>query len=124
MKPSMVAADALLASSMLLDDAHAVPAFARQTGQNCNACHVSFPELTPYGRYFKLSGYTLGKPLFSGHGLGLNFVPLAAMAQVGYTNTRKNHQTDPDTGESVEVNPRNDRVEICCASSWTSLSGS
>ncbi|MEO7007589.1 MAG: hypothetical protein ABI156_00440, partial [Caldimonas sp.] len=39
--------------------AHAVPAFARQTGQNCVACHVSFPELTPYGRWFKLSGYTI-----------------------------------------------------------------
>jgi hypothetical protein len=96
--------------------AQAVPSFARQTGQECIACHVSFPELTPYGRYFKLSGYTLGKPLFSGQGGGLNFVPLAAMAQVGYTSTRNNHQTDPDTGESEEVNPRNDRVEVCCAS--------
>ena len=35
-----------------------MPAFARQTGQECIACHVSFPELTPYGRYFKLTGYT------------------------------------------------------------------
>jgi hypothetical protein len=36
--------------------AAAVPAFARQTGQNCVACHVSFPELTLYGRYFELMG--------------------------------------------------------------------
>ena len=49
---------ALLASS-----AQAVPAYARQTGQNCIACHVSFPELTPYGRWFKLSGYTIGSSL-------------------------------------------------------------
>ena len=41
--------------------ANAVPSFARQTGQECIACHVSFPELTPYGRYFKLTGYTIGK---------------------------------------------------------------
>ena len=27
--------------------AHAVPAYVRQTGQECIACHVSFPELTP-----------------------------------------------------------------------------
>jgi len=42
--------------------AHAIPAYARQTGQNCQACHAGgqFPELTPYGRLFKLSGYTLG----------------------------------------------------------------
>jgi hypothetical protein len=34
----------------------AVPAYARQTGQNCVACHAGgqFPELTPYGRLFKL----------------------------------------------------------------------
>ena len=30
--------------------------------QECIACHVSFPELTPYGRYFKLTGYSIGKP--------------------------------------------------------------
>ncbi|PRC93195.1 cytochrome C [Solimicrobium silvestre] len=42
--------------------AHAVPAYARQTGQNCVACHAGgqFPELTPYGRLFKLTGYTIG----------------------------------------------------------------
>lgn len=28
-------------------EAGAVPAFARQTGMACMACHVSFPELTP-----------------------------------------------------------------------------
>jgi hypothetical protein len=44
---------------LAVSTAHAVPAFARQTGQNCVACHVSFPELTPYGRWFKLSGYTI-----------------------------------------------------------------
>lgn len=43
--------------------AQAVPAFARQTGQNCVACHAGgqFPELTPYGRMFKLTGYTIGQ---------------------------------------------------------------
>ncbi len=40
----------------------ALPVFARQTGQNCVACHAGgqFPELTPYGRLFKLTGYTIG----------------------------------------------------------------
>ncbi|MFM0390146.1 cytochrome C, partial [Paraburkholderia dipogonis] len=30
--------------------AHALPIFARQTGQSCVACHAGgqFPELTPY----------------------------------------------------------------------------
>ena len=40
--------------------AQAVPVFARQTGHNCEACHTSPPELTAYGREFKLNGYTFG----------------------------------------------------------------
>ena len=42
---------------------NALPAFMRQTGQNCAACHAGgqFPELTAYGRLFKLTGYTLGE---------------------------------------------------------------
>src|SRR5271165_2662928 len=40
--------------------AQAIPLFARQTGHECQACHISFPELTAYGREFKLNGYTFG----------------------------------------------------------------
>ncbi|MHB1334257.1 MAG: hypothetical protein ACYCY1_16855, partial [Sulfuriferula sp.] len=52
----------LMALMSFSNSAQAVPAFARQTGQNCVACHAGgqFPELTPYGRLFKLTGYTLG----------------------------------------------------------------
>lgn len=46
-----------------LNYAEALPLFSRQTEQNCVVCHAGgqYPELTPYGRYFKLTGYTLGK---------------------------------------------------------------
>ncbi len=91
-----------------IGQADAVPSYARQTGQECIACHVSFPELTPYGRYFKLTGYTIGKTAFSKE--GVNYVPLAVMAQASVTNTRKNHETDPDTGESVPVTQRNNSL--------------
>jgi hypothetical protein len=73
--------------------AHAVPAYARQTGQNCVACHVSFPELTPYGRWFKLSGYTIGTR---------QTIPLAVMAQVGVTTIKHN-----DDGSGGLVSARN-----------------
>ncbi|MBE0649809.1 MAG: cytochrome C [Bacteroidales bacterium] len=39
--------------------AFAVPSFARQTGLSCAACHTVFPELTAFGRQFKLNGYTM-----------------------------------------------------------------
>jgi hypothetical protein len=42
--------------------AHAVPSFARQTGLACEVCHTSPPELTAFGRLFKLRGYTLSSP--------------------------------------------------------------
>jgi hypothetical protein len=42
----------------LLAPAEALPSFARQTGQPCTTCHAGFPELTPYGRMFKLRGYS------------------------------------------------------------------
>ncbi|MES2293689.1 MAG: cytochrome C [Pseudomonadota bacterium] len=48
---------AMLAGSA--DRAQAVPSFARQTGLACEACHTVFPQLTPFGRVFKASGYTL-----------------------------------------------------------------
>src|SRR5579862_10013280 len=40
--------------------AQALPSFARQTGQPCGACHTDFAGLTPYGRRFKIGGYTYG----------------------------------------------------------------
>ena len=39
--------------------AQALPLFARQTGLACLACHTVYPELTHFGRMFKLNGYQL-----------------------------------------------------------------
>jgi hypothetical protein len=39
--------------------AHAVPSFARQTNLPCQSCHTVYPELTPFGRSFKMHGYTM-----------------------------------------------------------------
>ena len=39
--------------------AQALPLFARQTGMACLACHTVYPELTHFGRMFKLNGYQL-----------------------------------------------------------------
>lgn len=71
-----------LLSCLAWGSAGAVPVFARQTGEACEACHVSFPELTPFGREFKLNGFTLGKQ---------QVVPFAAMVQDGFTWVNKNH---------------------------------
>ncbi|WP_238552104.1 cytochrome C [Herminiimonas sp. CN] len=71
----------LLVAQSLLSPlvAHALPAFARQTGQNCVSCHAGgqFPELTPYGRMFKLTGYTIGT----------RTVPLSVMGVASFTKS-------------------------------------
>ncbi len=53
---------AVIAAAMMTSPrlSHALPSFARQTGQPCGTCHTDFPGLTPYGRAFKLGGYTAG----------------------------------------------------------------
>ncbi|MBS0326463.1 MAG: cytochrome C [Proteobacteria bacterium] len=73
-----------------------MPSYARQTGLACEACHTAFPELTPYGRRFKLNGYTIDNlPQVSGisptkqETLLLNQLPpLSFMFQTSYTGTK------------------------------------
>jgi hypothetical protein len=66
--------------------AQAVPSFARQTGQNCVACHAGgqFPELTPYGRMFKLTGYTIGE----------RALPLSMMGVVSASKVKDTTKSD------------------------------
>jgi hypothetical protein len=49
----------VLALLLILPRAYAVPSFARQTGLSCNVCHSNPPQLTAFGRQFKLNGYVL-----------------------------------------------------------------
>ena len=44
----------------VISSANALPSYARQTGQPCGTCHTDYPSLTPFGRLFKLNGYTAG----------------------------------------------------------------
>lgn len=75
----------------------AVPSFARQTGMTCAACHTVFPELTPFGREFKLNGYVLdnirqvtGIDIADRQTLAINSIPpVSVMVQVSYTHTSK-----------------------------------
>ena len=52
-----------LSALLAVQYAHAVPSFARQTGLSCNVCHSNAPELTAFGRDFKLRGYVLAPAL-------------------------------------------------------------
>ncbi len=74
----------------------ALPSFARQTGQPCSTCHSAFPQLTPYGRRFKLEGYTAGgtrcasdAAASSDDASELLQIPIAGMAVPSFTHIKK-----------------------------------
>ena len=91
----------LLISTLVLawlpQSAQAIPAFNRQTGQNCVACHAGgqFPELTPYGRLFKMTGYTIGERAF----------PISAMAVASVSKVANTSKSD-DPGADFQKNSR------------------
>ena len=71
--------------------AEALPSYARQTGQPCAACHTAFPELTPFGRRFKIGGYTMGGGDWKGP-------PISAMYMAGFTHTQSPQDAPPAPG--------------------------
>jgi len=93
--PKNVFASVLLALVCFLyfGTANALPLFSRQTGQNCVACHAGgqYPELTPYGRYFKMTGYTIGQR--TDIPVSVQFVGGAATSTNGNNGTGQVHQS-------------------------------
>jgi hypothetical protein len=91
----LVLAWGLAALGLLPPDAAAIPAFNRQTGQNCVACHAGgqFPELTPYGRLFKMTGYTIGE----------RTVPISGMVVATYSKVANTSKSD-DPGADFQKN--------------------
>jgi hypothetical protein len=84
-------------------EAKALPSYARQTGQPCGTCHTDFAGLTPYGRLFKIQGYTAGGGAyrstlfpdgkdFGGHPY---IPPLLAKSVAADNSTSNNISTDP-----------------------------
>ena len=60
MKKVALTLASVLAAAAFAPEASAVPAFARQTGMACSACHAQhFPVLNGFGRAFKAGGYTM-----------------------------------------------------------------
>jgi len=77
---------AVLAMAVMSGSAQAIPSYARQTGFPCAQCHSALPELTPFGREFKLNGYVQGGG--QGPAWAPWFPPVAGMIQAGFTHTQ------------------------------------
>jgi hypothetical protein len=60
MKKIVLSIAGVMAAAAFAPEAAAVPAFARQTGMACTACHQQhFPVLNGFGQAFKAAGYTM-----------------------------------------------------------------
>jgi hypothetical protein len=100
----------VLTLPFLAAPAAAVPSFAMQTGQPCSACHVGAfgPQLTPFGRAFKLGGYTMRS--------GTDFTnPLSAMAVASFVNTASDQSAPPAPHYGVNNNATIDQISVFVA---------
>lgn len=66
-----------------MQSSYAIPSFSRQTGMACAQCHINAfgPQLNSFGRFFKLTGYTMGD--------NNKFPPISAML-IGPSFTHSN----------------------------------
>ena len=79
----------LAAATLCTPVARALPSFARQTGMPCAQCHtIAFgPQLTDYGRKFKLNGYVWGEVK--------KVVPSVSLMALGGFSRTTQDQVDP-----------------------------
>lgn len=99
--------------------ASAVPAFAVQTGQACQVCHIGAfgPQLTPFGRQFKLNGYTLRA--------GNAFTPpISAMVVASFVHTQKDQPAPPAPHYATNDNTTLDEASLFLAGGFGDHFGS
>ena len=97
---------ALFTLPLISFNAAAVPSMARQTGMQCSGCHTVFPELTPFGRQFKLRAYSMSTPKADDASI-LDRIPVSALLQISRTSTAKT-----DTPEAMPDSFPRDRQTI------------
>ena len=99
----------LFVAAMMASPSRAVPAFTAKTNQPCSACHVGGfgPQLTPFGRKFKLEGYTMDA--------GTNAFPMSAMAMASFVHSAKDQESPPADHYTVNDNFSLDQASIFIA---------
>ncbi|MGD8279386.1 MAG: hypothetical protein PVH00_15215, partial [Gemmatimonadota bacterium] len=85
-----------------------IPSYSRQTKLPCNVCHTTFPQLTEFGRQFKLNGYTLtgaekvtAKAASERETLSLDLIPPVSVMLIGSSTTTAKRQPGTQNG-SIE----------------------
>jgi hypothetical protein len=88
-----------------------VPSYSRQTGLACSACHYQMPQLTPFGRLFKLNGYTLtglatiGQPGDSAGKESLKLSPISPISVMLISSFTRTSEALPGTQNGTAAFP-------------------
>jgi hypothetical protein len=119
----------MVASALILlpPDARAIPSYSRQTGMPCASCHYAPPELTPFGRTFKLEGYTFtAKPEVSDdkkdHNAALHLLEAFPLSVIFDTSLTALKTPQPGTQNGNFQFPQ--AASLFLAGAWTNHVGS
>ena len=125
----LIAAGTAILILVTCRDTRAVPSYSRQTGLPCATCHFAPPELTPFGRKFKLDGYVFTtKPQVTAdkdkksHDSPLRLLeafPLSVVFDTSFTNTSS---PQPGTQNGNFQFPQD--ISLFLAGAWGSHLGS
>jgi hypothetical protein len=112
---------------LCIPSAHAVPSYSRQTGLPCASCHYAPPELTPFGRTFKLEGYTFATKAQitdekKDHNAVLQLLEAFPLSIVFDTSVTATKSPQPGTQNGNFQFPQD--VSLFLAGAWTSHVGS
>ena len=119
MLPRTLAIIILLASVFVATRANAVPAFAQQTANRTTRHIGGFgPQLTPFGRAFKIGGYTQT----GGEGLASK-IPLSAFVISSFTNTQAGQPGGAAPHFGDNNNAAFDQVSVFLAGRITDYAG-
>lgn len=108
-KKTLLATSALMSAAAWAPQAHAIPAFARQVGMPCSACHYQhFPTLNGFGRSFKAAGFTMvgsEEKIETTDAPGLSIPAVLNLAFV--TNLQYTKTNGPTTGATATTKTTN-----------------
>ena len=83
-----------------INDASAIPTFARKHNLPCSACHIAFPKLNPFGIQFRENGYRI--PGDKGTYIYQEAVPLSAAINIAWESESVDEGGAKDSRNSID----------------------
>lgn len=109
MKKIVISLAGVMAATAFAPEAAAIPAYARQVGMACSACHQQhFPVLNSFGRAFKAGGYTMMGAQGKVEGEHLSLPDTLNASMIMKLRWQKDGSTAPSTSQTGRVQTKGD----------------